>query len=371
MVLTTEKNPLREDSPMMESGYLRESTIHWLLEADNPPVRYLTLKGLLGKPEGDPEVSEARSRLGEYEVTQKILDQVEMFRDDENAYKKYTGAYWQVIFLGCFLADGSDSRLAPLLDELLRKKGWIDKRGGQCLTANMLSGFTRLGLGDDPTVVTERETLARRIVDGNGIVCSAVDHSPLPRCYMAQSKLFQCFSLIPKAQRSQTVVTALGILSENLLEHEVFVYVSKRQKEWQQIIESKPKKGELPKGHTIKEWVAQRREEFVQAGGLEERKPKAGWLKFGFPIHYNSDVLETMYSLALLDIAWDPRLKRAIDLIEGKMTPDGRWILESSLNGKMLADVEVKGKSSKWLTYFALYVLKHFGKQCQEVPPSK
>jgi hypothetical protein len=35
--------------------------------------------------------------------------------------------------------------------------------------------------------------------------------------------------------------------------------------------------------------------------------------------------------------------------------------MESSLNGKLWADVEEKGKPSKRLTYFALYVLDHYG----------
>jgi hypothetical protein len=35
--------------------------------------------------------------------------------------------------------------------------------------------------------------------------------------------------------------------------------------------------------------------------------------------------------------------------------------MENSLNGKMWVDVEEKGKPSKWITYFALYVLDHFG----------
>jgi hypothetical protein len=34
--------------------------------------------------------------------------------------------------------------------------------------------------------------------------------------------------------------------------------------------------------------------------------------------------------------------------------------MENSLNGKMWADVEVKGQPSKWITYFALLVLNHF-----------
>jgi hypothetical protein len=43
------------------------------------------------------------------------------------------------------------------------------------------------------------------------------------------------------------------------------------------------------------------------------------------------------------------------------MTPQGKWIMENSLNGKMWIDLEEKGKPSKWITYFALYVLNHFG----------
>lgn len=74
--------------------------IDWLLEDDSPPVRYLTLKHLLGKPEAAPELALAKSRLMEYNVTQGILRHGDRFwDDDEDAYKKYTGKYWQVIFL--------------------------------------------------------------------------------------------------------------------------------------------------------------------------------------------------------------------------------------------------------------------------------
>jgi hypothetical protein len=41
-------------------------------------------------------------------------------------------------------------------------------------------------------------------------------------------------------------------------------------------------------------------------------------------------------------------------------TKQGTWILENSLNGKMLADVEEKGKPSKWLTCFGHQILRHF-----------
>jgi len=46
--------------------------------------------------------------------------------------------------------------------------------------------------------------------------------------------------------------------------------------------------------------------------------------------------------------------------VRGKMSEQGTWKLENSLNGKMWADVEEKGKPSKWLTLTALRVLAHF-----------
>jgi hypothetical protein len=139
------------------------------------------------------------------------------------------------------------------------------------------------------------------------------------------------------------------------------VYVPGNQKEWLAVLERNPGREGLPAGHTVRQWISDRREEFLAERGPGTPKPKPGWLKFGFPLHYNSDVLEAMYALAEVDTPMSPALDKPLQVIKEKMTPDGKWIMESSLNGKMLADVEEKGKPSKWLTYFALRVLAHFG----------
>ena len=96
------------------------------------------------------------------------------------------------------------------------------------------------------------------------------------------------------------------------------------------------------------------------AHGTGERGPKRGWLKFGFPLHYNSDILEAMVALAAAGVPKTRALDKALQAIRDKRTADGTWLLENSLNGKMWVDVEVKGQPSKWITFFALYVLDHF-----------
>ncbi len=336
--------------------------IAWLLEEDNPPVRYLTLTNLLRRSLRSAEVRRAKAQIMEYGPTQKILAHGSEFWDapKERAYWKYTGKYWQVIFLGQFLADGRDRRIAEGVKDLIARRDWVMSSGGQCLTANLLGAFMQLGFGEDAVVHAETEALARRVLADNGLRCSAMAYSLLSRCYMAQPKLLLCFSRIPAERRSSEVKAAIDLLVRNLLDHEVFVYVPGRLKEWQELLASQPKKADLPRGKTVLSWVAEQRGLFLRKRGLGERRPKAGWHKFGFPLHYNSDTLEAMYALACLGIPLHPRLAKALEVVRSKMTPAGTWILENSLNGKMLADVEEKGRPSKWLTYFGHLVLEHF-----------
>jgi hypothetical protein len=337
--------------------------IDWLLEEDNPPVRTMTLTGLLGEPPGGAKARKARASLMDYGPTRRILAQADEFltNDDESAYDKYTGFYWQAIFLGWFLADGKEPRIARLCDRLMERRAWVRKTGIQCLTANLLAALTRLGYGDRPAVREEREALAARIVRDGGIDCRGMDYSLLPRCQMAQPKLLLCFTQIPPTERSKTERAAVDLMVRRIMDTEVFIYQPEHRKEWAEIIAQKPGKDERGPGATVTAWITERKKKFLSEKGPGGREPKAGWMKFGFPLHYNSDILEALYALALAGAKPDSRLDKALEAVRAKRNKDGVWIMENTLNGKMRADVEVKGKPSKWLTYFALSVLRLFG----------
>lgn len=87
----------------------------------------------------------------------------------------------------------------------------------------------------------------------------------------------------------------------------------------------------------------------------------SSWFKFGFPLSYQSDLLETTATLVDLGYGRDPRLAHALQFILSKQDKQGCWIMERSLNSKTLVDVEEKGKASKWITLQALRVLKRAG----------
>jgi hypothetical protein len=297
----------------------------------------------------------------DYSVTKEIIRQHRNFWSEKDRdYWKYTGKYWQVIFLGQFLADGYDWRLKEGLLHLMENPSWVSIQGGQCLTANLLAAFRRLGFQDHAQVIKETESLAKRIITDKGIRCSAMDYSLLPLCSMALPKLLLCFAEVQSQERSVTVQSAIRILIEQLLRNQIHIYAPGNHRQWQNILEAAPKKANLPAGVTVKQWIRVQRDQFFVTPGAGQPNPKRGWLKFGFPLHYNSDVLEAMVALARLETPKSEALKKPLEIIAGKMNPDGVWVLENSLNGKMRADVEEKGKPSKWITYFALYVLSYF-----------
>jgi hypothetical protein len=89
------------------------------------------------------------------------------------------------------------------------------------------------------------------------------------------------------------------------------------------------------------------------------RVSKPGWLRFGFPLMYQTDVLELLDVLTSLGYR-DDRMQEALDLVVSKQDDFGRWSLDSTFNGRFQTNIEQKGKASKWITLNALKVLKRF-----------
>ena len=78
---------------------------------------------------------------------------------------------------------------------------------------------------------------------------------------------------------------------------------------------------------------------------------------FGFPLMYQTDVLEILGILTRLGYR-DERMREALDLVAGKADAQGRWKLESTFNDRFLVPIEAKRAPSRWITLCALQVLE-------------
>ena len=91
------------------------------------------------------------------------------------------------------------------------------------------------------------------------------------------------------------------------------------------------------------------------------RISKPGWLRFGFPLMYQTDALEILDILTGLGMK-DGRMDEAVDIVVSKQDDTGRWRLENTYaSDRLLIPMGQKGDQSKWLTLRALRVLKRYG----------
>lgn len=123
--------------------------------------------------------------------------------------------------------------------------------------------------------------------------------------------------------------------------------------------------------HTIEIAAARHRaEKYLLDRSLFRRKStgevaNAEFLELAFPPRYHYDILRALDYFRASGARPDPRMSQAIQLIESKRQPNGRWLLEKSYDEALaLPLTETIGEPSRWNTLRALRVLGWF-KQLQ------
>ena len=325
---------------------LNANSITWLLEDNNPSVKYFTLIDVLERAENDPEVRKTKEEIMKKGVVPKILAKQKdggYWEDSQKFYTaKYKGAVWQIIILAELGADGKNDRIRRACEFILDNSQdresngfsiWVSaKAGGRfsgvipCLTGNLVYSLIKLGYLKDERVQNSINwiTTYQRFDDGikdtpkdwpyeRWVICWG-KHS----CHMGIVKALKALAEIPFNQRNEKVKNTIEKGAEYLLKHHIY-----------------------KRSHDL------------------SRVSKPGWLRFGFPLMYQTDILEILGILTRLGYH-DKRMLEAIDLLISKQDDHGKWKLKSTFNGRFQTNIEQKGKTSKWITLNALKVLKNF-----------
>lgn len=257
---------------------------------------------------------------------------------------KYTGTIWNVLILAQLNASKEDPRIKKACEFILRRS-FEPQSGGfsisysvkyesglpsqviPCLTGNMVYALIKLGYLDDSRIQKAIDWIVQyqRVDDGtyNSILDTKYEHLSAcfskHSCFMGVTKSLKALAEVPKDRRTKKINDKIAKLVEFLLIHHIF----KKSSDTNTI--SKP-----------------------------------GWTKFGFPLMYQTDVLEIMDIFRKLEIR-DERLNEALDLIQSKQV-EGEWLLESTMNSKMLMTIGEKKKPCEFLTKQALDILKFYGR---------
>jgi hypothetical protein len=320
--------------------------LSWLLEKDaqNPGVRYFALRDLVRLPNSDPEVGKARSaimRSGQVPIILEAQQASGAWAKPGSGYSpKYRATSWSLLILAELGADPADPAIRRGCEYLLSHSPAqngafsayqkpVPSGAVHCLNGNMLFALQRLGFGSHPVVQQARKWLAHSItgrepiayyasaVSGPGFACGVNGGQP---CAWGANKAIRALLETPPQARTPAVKKALKAGAQFLLSRDP-------------VIADYPFTGRV----------------------------SSTWFKLGFPLSYWSDVLETLSNLVALGYGKDRRLRPGLQWLADKQDANGQWKLGNTLNGKMWADIEAKGKPSKWVTLRALRLLKNVG----------
>jgi hypothetical protein len=304
-----------------------KEVVDWLLEREQPVVRYYTMVNLLDKSTNNEEVGGAYSDMTKRGWAFDILKEQEpggYWESREDLYQpKYLATNWRSIVLSDFGLTKEDRRI-EMAAELFFKE-WLEVKdnvltdGEVCVVGNLARTLTRFGYADDSRVKKLFDWLVQDQKEDGGWHCFKSDKGTLD-CWEALA----AFASLPREKWTRSIKKSAEKGAEFYLERELF------------------KEG-------------------------ERYEP---WFRFHYPVHYYYDILVGLDTITALGYGSDKRLGPALKIIEEKRRPDGTWALEAvhpdigpganfSLRKQPTPFVlEEKGKPSKWITLTALRVMK-------------
>ncbi|MGP8078856.1 MAG: hypothetical protein ACLQD8_09225 [Thermoplasmata archaeon] len=317
--------------------------LDWLLEPDQPSIRYLVLTQLLGRSTTDSEVREAKARIPSVGWAAVILgrrDPAGWWVHERNLYSpKYVATNWNLLAL----SDLGATRAIPAVRASCEL--WMDRsplkgggvggsskgNGHHCYTGNMARVLIRFGYGDDPRIRKALDWLVRTAHPKGGWTCWSFGDGPSPGRTLDSWEGLSAFAAYPRSKWTPTMKKCVERGAEFYLERELH------------------RQGER----------------------------YAPWYRFHWPVHYYYDLLVGLDVLTALGYGDDPRLGFALALLQKKRRSDGRWNLDEvhpDVSPKVARwhprppkermtplAFEAVGRPSKMITLRALTVLSRTG----------
>jgi hypothetical protein len=297
---------------------LRGDPLSWLLDPENPSIRYWTLIDVLDQPVGNSEVQEARAAI----VLQPLVKELFALQHPEGHWgsdenKPYT-AQGAVTALSLLHMVGAtpDSRTAVGCDSFLRF--CQHERGGFSMTKRLRSGIfpcttgehlpflVNFGLGDDPRVRAAFAFLIEDMSTDDALGCGRYEHRD---CLWGAVAALNGLAVLPTDMRSMQSKRVVERLANALLDAE------------------------------------------YDFEGEHRR-----WLTFGVPRAW--DLLSALRALAAHGCAQDSRFVPLLKLMLNRQDDQGRWPCGPV---SRTWPIERRNQPSKWITLNALRVLKQAG----------
>lgn len=335
---------------MSWKNQLRSDSLPWLLDSENPGVRYLALRDLLDLSPDDKRLKIARRSAHKEGPIAAILSNMKedghWVREGPGYNPKYRSTVWSLILLAQLGASAAEDKRVEqgckyLMDHMAEggqfstvitgaPSGTVD-----CLQGNLLWSLMELGY-EDPRMDKAFEWMARTVT-GEGIAPMEDRDAPVRYFAYKCGPTFACGvnNKLPCAWGGVKVMLALGKIPVNR------------------------------RTPLIKKAIQEGVDFFFSIDPATARyptrdgsRPNRAWWKFGFPVFYVTDLLQLAEAMIALGYGRDSRLAGALQIIHEKQNEQGQWLKEYDYTGKTWLDFGEKNLPSEWVTLRAMRVLK-------------
>jgi len=302
------------------------NVLDWLLEEENPSVRYRTLTELLDVAPDDPQVQQAKAQIADSKPVRKIFAKMHpdgyWLHRSKGAgieYAMSSSTHFVLAFLAELGMDRQDERIARAVERYLsltepdvpNPNLWQippDTRNHQsCLYAYNLRTFVMFGYHDDPRIQTRIAVLlADERFDG-GYLCDRPSFKEKTKsCIRGSTKALMAFAVLPELWNT-------------------------------------------PRCHQLVDYFLHRR--LLYRTRQPEKLVRDELVRTIFPFGIGGSLLEPLYALSRMGYGQDERLQPAWDILKSKRDQSGRYIL--NWHPTTLFDPGDKGQPNKWATLYA------------------
>jgi hypothetical protein len=307
---------------------MKEETLSWLLEAETPTIRYLTLVDLMGLPEADDRVEEARQAIMRQGPVPAILAEQTEGGNWPGEYSYYTPKYrsthWSLLLLTELQVDGAEPRFRRGVEFMLGQvPGPLTKRligeesGWSCLFGNVLRYVCHAGLAGDDRAAGLIDYAVREIGEGN---CRCLWNDTYA-CAWGVARTLWGLAALPNELRRPAVERAI-----------------------QQGLEFLLAPGRLPAADYP-----------VPDGG----RVHAFWSRLNFPLFYQADVLFVLRVAGELGALDQPGAQEALAWLAGRRQKNGRWRGSSPFRRRTWPQLGGPEETNRWVTLQAENLISH------------
>lgn len=304
-----------------------ERVVEWLLEPENPSVRYFTLVDLLNRPANDPEVTATKAAIPQSSIVAGIFaarKPVGYWGKSRDYYiPKHYSTFWVLSALGDLGLTSEDERIREGCefmfshqreDGAFRRQrhfpgswGW-ERTNEPCTHARIVRFLIQFGYSEDPRTRAAIAWLIQTQREDGGWLC--IRSNARHACLRATLDYLRAAVLLPDAQQTETTQRAAEFVAALLMEPNMGRY------------------------HVSDAWTI-----------------------LQYP-HFNYGALPALEALIALGYGQaHPKIAKAIDWLLDRRNDDGTWPLDEGVFHPP-ADFGRAGTSNKYITLDALRVLK-------------